>query len=64
MQTETEAFAENRLTQPYQLSLFPWMTLDQFEGILRILGLVNESRNMSLQFSLGVKLANTVHTNT
>lgn len=60
MQTEMEAPEENRLTQPYQLSIFPLMTFDQFEANPKVLGLVNESRSTLFQSSLGVKHANTV----
>lgn len=58
MQTEMEAPEENRLTQPYQLSIFPLMTFDQFEANLKVLGLLNESRSMPFQSCL--KHTNTV----
>lgn len=41
MQTEMEAPETNRLTQTYQLSVFPLMTFDQFKANLKVLGLVN-----------------------
>ena len=60
MQTEMEAPEENRLTQPYQLSMFPLMTFDEFEANLKVLELVNESRSMPFYSSLRVKHENTV----
>lgn len=59
-QTEMGAPEENRFTQPYHLSVFPLMTFDQFEVILKVLGLVSESRSKTCQPSLGVKHANII----
>lgn len=52
METEVDAPEENRrLSHPYQLSVFPLMTVDHFEANLQVLGLVNEQEYALSVFS-------------